>query len=277
MDTALIAVKEYADREQIPIKIMQLDSWWYKKQAKKWQKKLLGFLHASLGGGLYGGAILWETDPQYWNMSVPELSEKLGNMPFIAHHRWYVRDTPLIEKFHFIQEGTKAIPDDPLYWDYIMDVARQNHIVTYEQDWMISHYNSFTHLRSEFGAAERWLTQMATAAAEKDITIQYCMATPAMVMTSLLFPNISHFRASNDYHPRWPHSFDVPYFTQASLLGRALGINPFKDVFQSTQQGRLRGERCPELEGLLSCLSAGPVAPGDEIGFINKKIVHAVC
>ena len=32
-----------------------------------------------------------------------------------------------------------------------MDVARQNHIVTYEQDWMISHYNSFTHLRSEFG------------------------------------------------------------------------------------------------------------------------------
>ncbi len=100
-----------------------------------------------------------------------------------------------------------------------MDVARQNHIVTYEQDWMISHYNSFTHLRSEFGVAERWLTQMATAAAEKDITIQYCMATPAMVMTSLLFPNISHFRASNDYHPRWPHSFERSLFYAGIFIG----------------------------------------------------------
>jgi hypothetical protein len=61
------------------------------------------------------------------------------------------------------------------------------------------------------------------------------------------------------------------------MLGWALGINPFKDVFQSTRRGHFRGERCVELEGLVSCLSAGPIAPGDEIGYVNKSIVNAVC
>jgi hypothetical protein len=276
-DATLIAVHEYAKREHIPFRTYQLDSWWYNKISKPWKRKLLGAFHAHLGGGLYGGAINWEQDPEFWDMSLDEFYHKLDQTPFVAHHRWYVEETPYADRFEFIKANGKAMSVDPAYWSYLMDFCEKNHIVTYEQDWMISHYNSFPHLKREFGAAERWLREMATAAAQRNITIQYCMATPAMILQTLTFPNVSHYRASNDYHARWPHAFDIPYFTQSSMLGWALGIIPFKDVFQSTRRGRIRGERCPFLQGLVSCLSTGPVAPGDEIGFVNKEMVKAVC
>ena len=63
---------------------------------------------------------------------------------------------------------------------------------------------------------------------------------------------------------------------QASMLAWAMGLWPFKDVFESTPRGKINGEKKPYLMGLISATSGGPVAPGDEIGMVNLDIIDAV-
>ncbi|HME51323.1 MAG TPA: hypothetical protein VKM55_03840 [Candidatus Lokiarchaeia archaeon] len=276
-DKTLIAIKQYADKEHLPFAFYHLDSWWYEKTVKTWKRALVNFFRIRLGGALYGGAVKWEPDPYYFDMSLAELSKTMGNVPFTAHHRWYSDSTPYKDRFQFLMENGWAMSVDPAYWDFIMEFARNNNIILYEQDWMISHSNHFHVFKTEIGFGESWLREMAEAAANHGITIQYCMATPAMWMASIRFPNVTNARGSNDYHADWPHVYDVPFFTQSSILARAVGLNPFKDVFFTTKRGIMWGERCPELEGIVSALSSGPVAPGDPIGHVDKRIVHACC
>jgi hypothetical protein len=232
--------------------------------------------HIRLGGGIYGGAIEWIPDPFYFpeGTTIAGLSATMGGVPFTAHHRWYAEATPLKDRFEFIVENGWAMSIDPAYWEFIMAFARDNNIAIYEQDWMISHSNHFSRFKTEIGFGETWLREMATAAEAHGVDIQYCMATPAMWMTGIKFKAVSNVRNSNDYHPDWPHTYDVSFFTQSAMLARALGLWPFKDVFFTTKRGLLWGERCPELETVLSALSAGPVAPGDPIGKVNKALIQ---
>ncbi len=278
-DTTLKAVKAYADEERLPFAYYHLDSWWYPKTVKSWKRALVNFFHIHLGGGLYGGALTWEPDPYYFSpgTTLAGLSKELGGLPFTAHHRWYSAETPYKERFKFIIENGWAMSIDPAYWDFLMTYAKESNIAVYEQDWMISHSNHFKAFKAELGFGETWLREMATAAARHGLTIQYCMATPAMWMTGIKFGNVTNVRGSNDYHPDWPHVYDMPFFTQSSILARALNLWPFKDVFFTTKRGIMWGERCPTLETALSALSAGPVAPGDPIGYVNKKLVHGCC
>jgi hypothetical protein len=275
-DETLIAVNDYAEKENIPFAYYHLDSWWYLKSVQQWKRTLLGGLGRIVGGGLYGGTILWEIDPFALDMDFDELYEKLHNKPLTAHNRWYGVDTPYIKDFNFIVEGNKSMPDDPKFWEHLMSYSKKNHIEVYEQDWMKNQIAAFSYLRTDIGAGHRWLKNMADAAQNNGITIQYCMATPSMWMESVSFPAVTNARASGDYMPRWPHVYDVPFLLQASMLAQALGLAPFKDVFQSTRKGRINGERCPVLQALVSALSTGPVAPGDEIGWVNKAICDAV-
>nr|MDO8113701.1 hypothetical protein [Candidatus Sigynarchaeota archaeon] len=276
-DTTLLAIKQYADKENLPFSYYGLDSWWYEKSVKTWKRALVNFLRIRLGGGLYGGALKWEPDPYYFDLSLAELSKRMGGARFTAHHRWYMAETPYKERFQFILENGWAMSIDPAYWEYIMDYAEKNSIILYEQDWMISHSNHFHAFKTDVGFGETWLREMATAAARHRLTIQYCMATPSMWMASVKHGNVTNVRGSNDYHADWPHVYDMSFFTQSSILARALNLWPFKDVFFTTKRGFMWGERCPELEAILSALSAGPVALGDPIGHVDKKIVHACC
>jgi hypothetical protein len=274
-DETLIAVEQHAQELGLPFQYYHLDSWWYLKDVQKWKRTVLGDFGRILGGGLYGGTILWEIDPEALDMTLPELSAKLNHKPLTAHNRWYGLKTPYRERFNFIVEGVRSMPDDPKFWEHIMSFCKDNKIAVYEQDWMRNQMDAFKFLRAEIGAADRWLSDMANAAAKNSVSIQYCMATPAMWMSAVKFPAVSNVRACGDYGPRWPHTYDIPYFMQASMLAWAVGVWPFKDTFQSVRRGRINGERQPELMGLVSALSAGPVAPGDEIGWISKEICMA--
>jgi len=278
-DTTFKAIKAYADKEHLPFAYFHLDSWWYPKIVKSWKRTLVNLLRLHLGGGIYGGAITWEPDPYYFSpgTTIAGLSKELGGLPFTAHHRWYSEMTPYKDTFKFIVENRWAMSLDPAYWDFIMKYAKESNIAVYEQDWMISHSNHFKAFKTQLGFGETWLREMATAAARHGITIQYCMSPPSMWMTAIKYGNVTNVRGSNDYHPDWPHVYDMPFLTQSSILARALNLWPFKDVFFTTKRGLMWGERCPELEAILSALSAGPVAPGDPIGHVDKRLVHGCC
>jgi hypothetical protein len=66
------------------------------------------------------------------------------------------------------------------------------------------------------------------------------------------------------------------------MLAHALGLLPFKDVFWSTshQPGNPYNrsvEEKPGLEAAISTLTAGPVSPGDGIGFMDRELILRSC
>jgi hypothetical protein len=275
-DETLIQVAEHAKQLGIPYRYYHLDSWWYQKSTSEKKQKYLGRISSLLGGSLYGGTLLWEPDPHYLDIDLKTLSVRLCG-PFSTHNRWFEAGSPYVKQFHFRIERGWAMPDDPKFWEHIMAYCQANEIAVYEQDWMSNQMNRFTHLRAELGAAEAWLNNMGKMAEKYGRTIQYCMETPAMVMHSIILPAVTHCRCSDDYHGYAPKNYDIPGFTQASMLADSLGLRPFKDVFKTTKRGRFRGERTPELETLVASLSTGPVGPGDQIGFMNKDLILRTC
>jgi hypothetical protein len=62
------------------------------------------------------------------------------------------------------------------------------------------------------------------------------------------------------------------WFLHTNVMARALGLWPYKDVFQTAATSATR-----DVEALLAALSAGPVGIGDAIGDADPEIVRRTC
>lgn len=278
MSETIIEVDKYARELEIPIKYYNLDSWWYLKDVAKWKRTMLGGLGRIFGGGSYGGTVAWEMDPNTMHVDVPELSQLLEK-PFNCHNRWFSYDNKYKKdgNFEFYDENKKSICIEIDFWDKIMDNCEKWNIINYEQDWMHNQFQSFKILRDSTRNAEKWLTSMAEAAKEHGRTVQFCMSDPGMFLTAIKLDAVSLIRTNGDYHPRWPRIYDLRFFMQTNMLAIAAGIWPFKDVFRSTCEGLINGEKQPGLMALISTLSCGPVGVGDKIGKFGKDVIMKTC
>ena len=102
----LTAVHEHALSIGIPLCYYNLDSWWYQKSVQKWKRTLLGGFGRIIGGGLYGGTLLWEPDPQALDISPKELGENL-NVVFTAHNRWVANNHRMFRNIVLLLMETK--------------------------------------------------------------------------------------------------------------------------------------------------------------------------
>lgn len=290
LSETLIEVNKHVEEIHLPIQYYNIDSWWYLKSVSAIKRKLIGNFGRIAGGGLYGGAIKYERDPHHMHVNVDELSEIL-NKPFAAHHRWFHSETPYKEKYDFYIEKNKlnfwvkliqgyddkAICLERDFWDMLMADCEKWKITVYEQDWMDPQFKAFKILRSHTGNADKWIMNMGNAAKDHNITIQYALSTPGMNLTSVKLDAVSFVRTAQDYHPRWPRTYDFKPFVQSNILASAIRLWPFKDVFRSTCEGPIKGEKMPEFMALVSTLSCGPVGIGDKIGNFNKDVIMRAC
>jgi hypothetical protein len=146
---------------------------------------------------------------------------------------------------------------DPKFWDAIMSNISSNGVVCYEQDWINEIYANSPELQSTLGVADAFADNMASAAQENNLSVQYCMALPRFFLQGSHYSNLTTIRTSDDHfqRSRWDD------FLFVSQLARAVGIWPWTDVFMSTEQNNL----------LISVLSAGMVGIGDPMGSEDKK------
>src|SRR5579885_2334334 len=137
---------------------------------------------------------------------------------------------------------------DPGYWQATAEFLASSGVATYEQDWL----DADAHTDFNLYDPNAFLDNMAAALAQRNLTIQYCMAAPRHLLQSLKYGNTTTARVSFDvFTPeRWTH------FLYTSRLASSLGIWPFTDVFRSADSDDL----------LLATLSAGPVGIGDPLG-----------
>ena len=248
--------------EQIPVRYLQLDSWWYDKsttepdglpgKSKKIDKLPEGQWNA------YGGLLKYEADSSLFPEGLDAFQKSIG-LPLVTHNRWVDRASPYHQQFKI--SGIAAV--DPKWWGQIADYLKASGIVTYEQDWLDRIYTYSPAFSSNLDVGEDFLDDMARACDQQGITMQYCMPYPCYFLEGSHYENLTTIRTSGDRF-NTNHWNDFLY---TSRLAESMGIWPWTDVYMSSEIDNL----------LLSTLSAGPVGIGDAIGTVNKaNLLQAV-
>jgi len=247
--TLLELAKHFRD-EQIPVKYLQLDSWWYYKTFTDPDGKTGKSKSAKLPKGewnRYGGLLEYRAHPAVFPEGLEAFQREVG-LPLITHNRWVDPASPYRAKYHI--SGYAAV--DPAFWREIIGYVASAGVVTYEQDWLNEIYQHSPELASSVNAGDEFSNGMAAASASNGMTMQYCMALPSFFLQGSKYPNLTTIRCSDDRlsRDRWHN------FLYTSRLASALGIWPWTDPYMTSETGNI----------LLSDLSAGMVGFGDPIG-----------
>ena len=240
--------------EGIPIRYMQLDSWWYEKTFTAADGRKGTTKNARLPEGewnRYGGLLAYHADPAVLPDGLKGFHDDI-QLPLITHNRWVDPESPYHKKYKI--SGVAAV--DPGYWDEIRSYIASSGVVCYEQDWLNEIYEFSPELQSMPGVADAFADNMARAARKNHLSLQYCMALPRFFLQGSHYPNLTTIRCSDDHfqRSRWDD------FLFVSQLARATGTWPWTDVFMSTERNNL----------IMSVLSAGMVGVGDAIGHESK-------
>ena len=127
---------------------------------------------------------------------------------------------------------------------------------------------------------------MATAAEERNITIQYCLPSATDMLESLSLPSVIQARASGDYAR--PEGNTQPWSNVvtlggASLLMGATKMAPSKDtLWTASPQPNTSSDRTHsgyhtqphvQLDSILAVLSLGPVGISDALGLTDAPLI----
>ncbi|KAK3742202.1 hypothetical protein RRG08_056560 [Elysia crispata] len=257
----------YLKAQGLPVKYLQIDSWFYPK-------------------GHVKGTKTWTPEKSIFPDGFKGLYEKT-QLPIACHNRYWDNDTTYARynggKYNFISDVKTgyAVPDDQQFWlDLFNSTKAWGPFILYEQDWLNEETDRNLALLSNLTLGAEWLTQMGHAAEKHGITIQYCMSYGRHILQSLQIPAVTQARASDDYQPARPEITQYKIGI-TSMFVDALNLAPSKDTFWSTnvQPGNpYHGyEAAPYLQTLIATLSGGPVGPGDGLGYANNKILTRCC
>lgn len=215
---ALIHVYNHTKENNIPIRSLQLDSWWYYKGA---------------GGGVKNWTAL--------HSILPDGIDYLRNVtgwPILAHNRYFSSDNDYAQQnggdylFTIDEESEKALPLDKQFWDDLFDESLEWGLSLYEQDWLDRQYSFTSALHSNISLGSSWLNNMGEAALERDLPIQYCMSYTRQMLHSVSLPAVTQIRVSDDYMLT-PENWRIGH---TSLFAHALGLAVFKDNFWSSRE-----------------------------------------
>ncbi|MFW9826804.1 MAG: hypothetical protein ACFFEY_04185 [Candidatus Thorarchaeota archaeon] len=280
-EKTMMEIKDFFDKNRIPIRYYNFDSWWYLKHTNKFLTTLFRPLVRLMGGGLYGNTLKWEADPKNFTTDLKVFNQEKFKKPIIAHNRRWHAESPYVKQFGFEIYKNHAVPLKKEFWLWVMNHAKERGIEVYEQDWIKNQISSMPILRQDFHAKEDWLDAMATSSKMFGIDIFYCMQTPGILLYSVKHPNVNISRCSGDYNPRWPLTYRFIHSTQTNILFNAIGINSHPDVFRSrtTENVKLKifREKYPNFKCLYQILNAGIVAPGDKKENVNWPLLIKTC
>ena len=202
------------------------------------------------------------------------------------------------------------MPRSSKIWDYIFGSGELWGLQTIKVDHLYGSLKSNRDMFEHPTLAHEFLGGIAEGAALHNVDVMFCMSYPNVLMQSVMYPAVTHARASADSHPS---GNNFQGFAGESTWLWALGLWPFKDTFYSnatelTQNPNAgwedfcRGERCPQpttapychgkydptpsvcasgrgeqlpfTHALIAALGGGGVAPG---GVIDGAVRPAHC
>lgn len=151
-------------------------------------------------------------------------------------------------------------------------------MISFEPDFMNQNYNCVPDFIESADNARTWQMGMAGAALEKNLTVQWCYATPTDILAALEMPAVTNFRVSNDFC--YGHSWDVGV---SSLIVWAAGAFPSKDTLWTSDNGKFPVPGCkwsPDHESVaaplhvvIALMTTGPVGISDMISGTNVSLI----
>ena len=166
-----------------------------------------------------------------------------------------------------------------IFYDWLFSTGKSVGMVSYEPDFMNQNRNCMPAFLRTVDGATTWQRGMNKAASRANMAIQWCMATPIDVLTSLEFDYVTNFRVSTDYCYGESWSMGI-----SSLLVSALGKAPSKDTLWTTPNNRTEIPGCPwtadheapgaALHVTLALFSTGPVGISDGPGFTDDELIR---
>ena len=237
----LLAVKREFDQRGIALGYLQLDSWWYPKGPNaRWDDRDHGIFR-------------YQAAPDLFPDGLAAFQQQVG-LPLVTHARWIDPTSPYRGERAF----SGNVMTDARYWDDVMSYLQVGGVVTYEQDWLGAQAQPVYDLSDP----QQFMGNMALAAGQRGMTLQYCMPLPRHVLQTVEYSNLTTMRVSDDRFDR--DRWDT--FLYTSRLASALGVWPWSDVFMSTERNNL----------LLADLSAGIVGIGDALGTADANNLRHV-
>jgi hypothetical protein len=271
MTETLVRVAGALREQRVPFRAVQLDSWFYPHQVPR-------PLNTDQTQVPPTGMLAWEPPEDLLPGGISALREKLGSPPLILHSRHFSSASSYFEREPAWRDGDRAHPASPRLLERLLDQAARWGAIQYEQDWLVESFLGVRGLREEPGRARAWQEGMDRAAAERGLSLLWCMATPADFLQTLTLSRVVSIRTSGDYTYLIPSELNWAWYLYTNALARALGLTAFKDVFLSDARGEGRdGDPNAELEALLSVLGAGPVGIGDAAGRTDRARVLRTC
>ena len=274
----LLGLVATGQREHIPFRALQFDSWWYDKAAN-------------------GGTIRWGPTLMGGSVGTAAFHEQTGRLPVVSHNRFWAAGAartysgyPWAVDNQTEQEGgldACAMPLSTAFWrDLFSNASRTWGLHTYLQDYIDVEWLCTRQARGTVHGARTWLRQMGSGAAAAGVSIQYCGAFLQHLLQSVEIEAVRQIRVSEDYEPtRGGLRSNQWSIGTSSMLAEAVGLASFKDVFWSSSDTvpaavskyGWQGEVAPELQAAVATLSTGPVAVGDPPAVLNHTLLLRTC
>eukprot|EP00051_Salpingoeca_urceolata_P023417 m.397174 g.397174 ORF g.397174 m.397174 type:complete len:909 (+) comp20104_c10_seq16:1837-4563(+) len=246
--------------KKVPVRYLQLDPYW--------------FDHA------------WFPKPKLFPKGLDDLRHQVGVPLLLYSYFWDIHTAAAYNdtyKFWYGYENNGrplvvVAPSDS--YRFYNDIIKQYSSVIggFEVDFLDFNYLLTPGFLSSTSNFDVWAAGMAHAASANNVSVQYCMDLPAIVLNSLTLPAVTNARASEDNFPTNEHRWKIAY---TSMFYWPLRVQSFMDVVWSTanQPGNPYhvSRKNVELQMIIATLSAGPVGIGDGVGLTNATLVTHVC
>ncbi len=226
------------------------------------------------------GMLEWLPRPDVLPRGFDGLGPRLAAKPLILHSRHISPQSPYLEEGEWWVDWA-AHPVDQDFFARWFDSARSWGATCVEQDWMMLAWFGVRQLREVPGRAAEWLNALARHAAEAEMSLIWCMSTPADMIAAAGLDRVCAVRTSDDYRFADDPARLWHWFVTVNRLIDTLGLVAFKDCFFTADlEGAtesIDGDEHREVEALLAAMSAGVVGIGDRIGRSDPVIIDRLC
>jgi hypothetical protein len=284
-EDTVLDLKAYTVAENIPIRWILYDSWFYAKAGGN-----------ATGPGMMSpsrAALNWsDADPSVFPSGLRSIYRATG-WPVVAHARaWasaaegnvYARADPAgwVESRDASGEVI-GLPITTKFWDELFETTREWGCLQYQQDWMYTQ-GSMAAIEQSPGLSRLWHMQMTNALTRYGMRFGFGGVQPTDWLMSTEQQAVTNGRISDDYHANLDDEGAENWnIGTASIFGWALSVLPAKDGWWTTpdQPGHPytdnRVENLGALHGAVATLSRGPVSPADKLGLFDRSQIMRSC
>ena len=219
---ALLAVKSDAEATGIPFRYSQWDDWWLYQKGGDFGMDGQGVTYwwpkpSVFPAGL-SGWLGWPTSLYSSSYSAENVYRKAGK------YSWKVDET------------LHALPVDRAFYRDIFANASAAGIKMFEQDFFCSIHYRTNLTNRDVATGQAWVDAMNGAAAEANVSLQWCMMNPVHVLAATTASEVTNGRTTRDNHPgKSRKSAGEGSTSFQTMFGAFLSISPF--VAARTRRG----------------------------------------